>query len=119
MKLDEAMLLPNVHKEFQREVLANAGQFPWVKCITENELPNSRWLLSRLHVYFKDKLDVRCRHKIYGTLLYHNSCDMIQALSTALGKNQTHAENVVSSETCKIVLSLEKNRPRLLQWEAS
>ena len=65
-KLDEAMLLPNVHKEFEREVLANVGQFPRAKCITENELPNSRWLLSQLHVYFEDKLDVQCRHKRYG-----------------------------------------------------
>ena len=99
MKLDEAMLLPNVYKEFKSEVFANISQFPHAKSLSENELPNSHWLLSQFHVYFENT--IQCRHKRYGTLLYHNSCDVIKALSTALGKTHTHTENRASNESQK------------------
>ena len=55
MKLDEAMLLPNVYKEFKSEVFANISQFPSAKSLSENDLPNSHWLLSQFHMYFETK----------------------------------------------------------------
>ena len=43
--------------------------------------PTSCWLLSQIHLYFENKIEVHCRHKRYSTLLFHNSCHLIQALS--------------------------------------
>ena len=86
MKVDEAMLLPTLHKELATEAFANAHHFPQVGGdLSEEDIPSSHWLLSQLYLYFEDKLEVHCRHRRYGTLLFHRSCDLIQALSTALG----------------------------------
>ncbi len=63
MKSNEAMLLPAVHKEFADEALAHVSMFPNVGSISEHDIPTTRWLLSRLHVYFEDHIEVQCRHK--------------------------------------------------------
>ena len=31
-------------------------------------------------------LEVHCRHRRYGTILFHKNCDLVSALSIALGK---------------------------------
>ncbi len=88
MKADVAMLLPALHNELAYEAFANVSMFPQVSDLSERDIPTSRWLLSLLHLYFEDKLEVQCRHRRYGTLLFHTECDLIQALSTALGQSQ-------------------------------
>ncbi len=63
MKSNEAMLLPAVHKKFADEALTHVSMFPNVGCISEHDIPTTRWLLSRLHIYFEDHIEVQCRHK--------------------------------------------------------
>ena len=101
MKTDEALLLPSLHKDFANEAIANLFMFSQVGDVSEY-IPTSRWLLSQIHLYFENKIEVHCRHKRYGTLLFHKSCDLIQALSTALSKNentQRRVDNLISSQT--------------------
>ena len=83
MIADEALLLPTLHKELANEVLANAIIFPHLD-VSEQDIPTTRWLLSRLHLYFENRLEAQCRHRCYGTLLFHKRCDLVQALSMAL-----------------------------------
>ena len=45
-------------------------------------------MLSRLHHHFGDILRVACRHFRYGTVLYHKDCDLLNAVSAALGRNK-------------------------------
>ena len=56
------------------------------------------WLLSQLCTCFEGSIEVQCRQKQYGTYIYHKHCDFIQALSTALEKNQ---QSSASSATCE------------------
>lgn len=48
MRADEAMVLPVLHRSFIAQVKHRAVQFP-VQCIPEQDIPESRWLLTRLH----------------------------------------------------------------------
>ena len=101
MKTDEALLLPSLHKDFANEAVANLFMFSQVGDVSEY-IPTSRWLLSQIHLYFENKIEVHCRHKRYGTLLFHKSCDLIQALSTALSTNentQRRVDSLISSQT--------------------
>ena len=61
MKLDEAMLLPNVYKEFKSEVFANISQFPHSKSslrmnylIVIRYSPNSMCILKTKSLYSAD-----------------------------------------------------------------
>ena len=83
MKADEALLLPKLQKEFTREIYAYTASFVNVSAC-ESDIPSSRWLLSQLHVHFENMLEVQSRQRRYGTLIYHKSCDLIHALSSAL-----------------------------------
>ena len=91
MKTDEALLLPKLQKEFTREIYAHTASFVNVS-VCESDIPSSCWLLSQLHVHFENMLEVQCRQRQYDTLIYHKSCDLIHALSSALGKGQIRAE---------------------------
>lgn len=93
MKVDEAMLLPKLHKYFTSKVYANQHAFANVS-VCEHDVPSSRWLISHLHLNFENMLEMQCRHRRYGTLLYHKHCDLIQALSSALGKGEIKCEHM-------------------------
>ena len=87
----------NTATQNAQEIYANIG--PFSKSVhvhvhvCQSDIPTTRWLLSRLHLYFDNMLEVQCRHRRYGTLVYHNSCDLVQALSSALGKSDTKTKN--------------------------
>ena len=51
-------------------------------------IPSLRWLLSRLHLYFGRLPIVQCKCRRYGSILYLYVCDLVKALSAALGKSQ-------------------------------
>ena len=85
------MLLPNLYRDFIHELHAHKTVFPQV-CVCNNEIPTSRWFLLHLHAHFENVLEVQCRHKRFGTLLYHKSCDLIHALSLALGRTETRED---------------------------
>ncbi len=61
--------------------------------LIQDNVPNSRWFLSNLQVYYEGMLEVHCRHRRYGTILFHKNCDLINALSIALGKQQRPKSN--------------------------
>lgn len=93
MKVDEAMLLPKLHKYFTSNINANQHAFANVS-VCEHDVPSSRWLISHLHLNFENMLEMQCRHRRYGTLLYHKHCDLIQALSSALEKGEIKCEHI-------------------------
>jgi len=86
MKSDEAVLLPMLRKQFVDEAFANVSMFPNVGSIPERDLLTNCWLLLRLHMLFEDNIEVQCRHKRFGTLIFHKNCDLVHALSIALGQ---------------------------------
>ena len=57
------------------------------------------WLLSQLCTCFEGSIEVQCCQKQYGTEIYHKHCDLIQALSTALAKNQQSSSSRATCES--------------------
>lgn len=101
MKANEAILLPTLHKEFLNKAYGNTASFPNITQMCDNDIPNSRWLLSLLHLYFENKIEVQCRLKRYGTLIHHKNCDLIHALTIALSKCEEHRQtNTSASSEC-------------------
>ena len=117
MKEDEAMLLPNLYRDFIHELHAHKTVFPQV-CVCNNEIPTSRWFLSHLHAHFENVLEVQCRHKRFGTLLYHKSCDLIHALSLALGRTETREEKTKMPDLGKSVTELQPSLPQQMNTVA-
>ena len=99
MKADEAMLLPNIYRAFVHEINANTGSFNNIASVNESDLPTIHWLLSHIQMHFDNMLEVQCRHKRYGTLLYHKCCDLVHALSLALGKCELKNSQPTPNET--------------------
>lgn len=85
---DEARLLPSVHRHFIDTVHTNPTNCPILESINPKHIPGTRWLLSRLHSFFGSGLEVQCKHKRFGSLLFNKHCDLIKALSSALGRGQ-------------------------------
>jgi len=83
MKADEAMLLPTLHKELVNE--AFAFMFPWLGDLSEQDLPTNHWLLSQLR---QAQTQGSVQDKRYGSLMFHKSCDLVQAFSITLGKHE-------------------------------
>ena len=89
MKSDEAMLLSTLYQLFIRQVHTEANNYTSFDPIGENKIPQKRWVLSRLYRHFGEVLSVACRHFRYGTVLYHKNCDLVSAVSAALGRSKT------------------------------
>ena len=81
----------------------------------KSEIPSNRWFLSHLHAHFENMLDVQRRHRRYGTLLFHKNCDLVCALSSALGRGalgreeKDNGEKTAMHETSQ-QLSLEQQK---------
>ena len=95
---DEALLLPNVYRDFVSKFKSPSNSYPTVT-VPENDVPSNRWLLSRLHHFFGDMVRVECKHKRHGSLLFHKNCDLVKALSSALGKNKLLQSNDRSEDS--------------------
>ena len=89
MKSDGAILLPVLYREFCDEVRNRASLLPHLSSTPDRDIPGIRWLLSWLNSLFGDSLQVHCKQDRYGSVLFHKDCDLVKALSTALGKCQT------------------------------
>ena len=79
---DQALLLTIIYREF---VEAKASLY----MSGAVHIPSIRWLLSRLHLYFGSMLIKQCKCRQYGSMVYLHGCDLVKALSAALGKSQT------------------------------
>ena len=102
MKNDRAVLLPRLYDEFKALCMLNSTAFP---SLDISDMPTSRWLLSKLHYYFDNTLQVHCSHKHYGTILMHKECDVMKALSSALNartsaSNQRLGAQLLTSAVC-------------------
>lgn len=86
MKADEVLLLPELHQTFQLEVQNCQCYFSPEVQLSPVNTPGNRWLLSHLHGYFGDTLQVECTHQTYGSILLHRDCNIIKALSVTLGQ---------------------------------
>lgn len=99
MKKDEAMLLPNLYRDIIHELHSHKASFPQVNTC-EIDIPSCHWFLSHLHTHFDNVLEVQCKHKCYGTLIYHKNCDLVHALSLALGTAETRSEKAKMPDLC-------------------
>ena len=88
LKADEAVLLSTLYKSFVDKVYSESTKYTLCDPRRDSTIPQKRWVLSRLYRHFGDILTVTCRHSRYGTLLYHKNCDLVNALSAALGRNK-------------------------------
>ena len=75
---NEAVLLSTVYDDFVHDVESNG--------ISRDSIPGQRWLLSRLNLTFNGLLEVQCKHKRHGSILFLKDCDLVAAVSHALGK---------------------------------
>ena len=89
LRNDEAMLLPAVHQSFTNEAYNQSANFPSVGVAAPGDVPGTRWLLSRLHSFFGSSIEVQCKHKRFGSVIFHKECNLVKAMSTALGKAQS------------------------------
>lgn len=92
MKANEVTLLPDLYESFQSDVATRAASFPSLMPI--GDVPGPRWLASQLSWYFGEMLIVECKHKRFGSLLYHVNCDLLNAVSLALGRSRLHNKAV-------------------------
>ena len=90
----EAMLLPVVYRQFTG-VAQSAG-------VHKDNIPTKKWLVSRIYHYFDDSVVFQCKHRHFGTMLYHKDCDLLKALSFALGQ-QMQEESIDSNNNDKFV----------------
>ncbi|SMN01636.1 hypothetical protein SPONN_2736 [uncultured Candidatus Thioglobus sp.] len=88
MSSNEAMLLPDLCRKFQETLSSESSSFPHLS-ITTNEFPSTRWFICRLNHYFGDSIVFECRHRYIGTVVFHKNCDLLTALSTALGQQRS------------------------------
>ena len=100
VKRDEAMLLSKLYQAFCVKIQLDSSKYPSLFSTEETHTPSRRWVLSRLHSIFGECLIMVCKHDRYGTLLFRNGCDLLKALSTALGKG-THCTCPVAECTSK------------------
>ena len=79
-----ATLLPHLYDKFV-SIVQNRAQTLHIALGSEN-IPTRKWLLSKLHSYYENKIEVQCRQRRYGSVLFHRKCDLVHTLSTVLGK---------------------------------
>ena len=84
LKKNEAVLLSTVYRDYTSELKSNISTHP--KAHLTDDLPSRRWVLSRLHTHFGDAIEVHCRHKRYGSIIFARGCDLVHAVSSVLGK---------------------------------
>ena len=99
MKTDEAILLSTLYQSFVIQVHTEAKNYTSLDLIYGNKIPQKRWVLSRLYRHFGEVLRVACRHFRYGTVLYHKDCDLVNAVSAALGRNKVEATPCTDAST--------------------
>lgn len=85
---NEVMLLSAEYKAFYESVIT-----PNQYNITVNiaEVPCKRWFISKLNHYFGEDIAFACKHKRFGTMIYHKNCDLLNALSLDLGRQTAKA----------------------------
>lgn len=81
---NEAMLLPVIYRKFCELAHKEAATYHQ----NPIETPSIIWFISKLHHYLGEDVVMECKHRKFGTLLYHKNCDLVSALSRALGQQK-------------------------------
>ena len=81
----EALLLPEVYRQFCESVVLASG--------SSNEIPTIRWFVSMIYHYFGNSIRFECKHRCFGTM---KDCDILKALSSALGQHQKETKSYTS-----------------------
>ena len=95
MQQNEALLPPELYRQYCN---TPKTQYPEITIVQE-DLPTTRWLLSRLYAYFGEHIVFECKHKKVGTMVL---CDVLTVLSNILAKRiaaQLHEETSVRDVT--------------------
>ena len=81
---NQAVLLSAIYSNFTLIVETNCVQYTqkWLK----GDIPGKWWFLSKFNQHYDDLFEVHSRHFQYGSLIFLKGCDLITALSSALGK---------------------------------
>ena len=68
-----------------------------------HEIPGTGWVLARLSSYFGEMMEVKCKHRRYGSLVFHKNCDLLNAISLALGRSCAGQKDAhrISANTAK------------------
>jgi hypothetical protein len=89
---NEAVLLSTAY-DFVHEVESSS-----MHKASRDNIPGRRWLLSRLNLIFNGLLEVQCKHKRCGSILFLKDCDLVAAVSYALGKHVTAIKHKTTHE---------------------
>ena len=92
MKSHEALLLPALYRDFVHDIEQHYEDLTGSEEVPYETIPGTRWLLAQLHSLFGNLLRVECKHRRFGSLLCHRDCDLVNALSIALGKVHKHRQ---------------------------
>ena len=79
---NEVVLLSAEYKAFFESAIT-PNQYVTVNI---SEVPCKRWFISKLNHYFREDIAFACKHACFGTMIYHKNCDLLNALSLALGR---------------------------------
>ena len=77
-----------VYKQYVSDVNNKAGVHLGKEALKPEDIPSRRWVISRLHMHLRGLIEIQCKHKRYGSVIYLRDCDLVQALSSASGKSQ-------------------------------
>ena len=86
---NEAILLPTVYKQH----VSNANKYKTsvhlgTEALKQEDIPSRQWVVSMLHMHLRGLIEIQCKRKRYGSVIYLHDCDLVQALSSAFGKSQ-------------------------------
>ena len=88
-EITEDLLLPALYRDFVHDIEQHYEDLTGSEEVPYETIPGTRWLLAQLHSLFGNLLRVEeCKHRWFGSLLFHQDCDLVNALSIALGKGQ-------------------------------
>lgn len=92
MKADEAMLLSTLYQLFVDQVYTKSRHYPCLHRIVEISHERGGFCGGSTFTSVKSLLLLVSMSVIcYGTLLFHKKCDLVKALSAALGKGRTYS----------------------------
>ena len=104
------MKLSTLYNSFITEAQSEAKNYTLLDPLSAgNKIPQKRWVLSRLNRHFGNILRVTCRHFRYGTVLYHKDCDLLNAISAALGRNKELCSDASKQPGTINVLQVEES----------
>ncbi len=73
---NKAILLSTVYKQYITEATSMADHYLGA-VLNKDDLPSRKWLVSRLHMHLENLIEIQCRHKRYGSIIFLHNCDLV------------------------------------------